>query len=323
MPKKLFKTCKPLESKIRKIGKVFIPFSIYFCNNNTEQMKPKKTTKAYYQEKLNRITTYIHNNLDTKIELKTLAELSHLSPFHFHKISRALLGEPIGTYIVRTRLETAAKMIRHTTLPIEGIAYSVGYETPSSLSKAFKNHFGTTPGNYRKDITFKIKTIHIMQTSLIIKKPKIVTVEDKSCIYYSMTGAYNTMGYGSAWAALWQEVKTQKLFTAGIEHIGLPHDDPNVTEENNIRYDACLVIHKNAKPSGNIGAKTLKGGKFSVFHYQGSYANFPQVYNHIFNTWLLENDYVLRDETVREKYLNNPDKTEESKLKTEIYLPIE
>ncbi len=286
-------------------------------------MKPKKTTKAYYQEKLNHITTYIHNNLDTKIELKTLAELSHLSPFHFHRISRALLGEPIGTYIVRTRLETAAKMIRHTNLSIEDIAYKVGYETPSSFSKAFKNHFGTTAGNYRKDITFKIKTINIMQTSLNIKKPKIITVEDKSCIYYSMTGAYNTMSYGSAWAALWQEVKAQKLFTAGIEHIGLPHDDPNVTDENNIRYDACLVIHKNAKPSGNIGTKTLKGGKFAVFHYQGSYANFPQVYNHIFNTWLLENDYVLRDETVREKYLNNPDKTEESKLKTEIHLPIE
>lgn len=285
-------------------------------------MKSKESNRIYYRQKLNIIKEYIHNNLDTKIELKTLAELSHLSSFHFHRISRALLGEPIGTYISRTRLETAAKMIRYTALTIEDIAYNVGYETPSSLSKAFKHYFGTTPSNYRKDKQFKTKTTLTMKTSLNIKKPKIATVEDKNCIYYRLTGAYNGMDYGTAWAALWQEVKTQKLFTAGIEHIGLPYDDPKITDENKIRYDACLIIHKNAILSGDIGTKILKGGRFAIFHYQGSYANISQVYDYIFNTWLLENEYELRDDTVREKYLNNPDKTEESKLKTEFYLPI-
>lgn len=62
-----------------------------------------------------------------------------------------------------------------------------------------------------------------------------------------------------------------------MEHIGQPHDDPNVTEDDKIRCDACLVIHKDA---GNVGAKTLKGGKFAIFHYQGSYANFLEVQLH-------------------------------------------
>ncbi|MEX0313889.1 MAG: GyrI-like domain-containing protein, partial [Allomuricauda sp.] len=121
----------------------------------------------------------------------------------------------------------------------------------------------------------------------------------------------------------WQVVKEQKLFTAGIEHLGQAFDDPNVTEENQIRYDACLVVHKEAQPSGNVGTKVLKGGKFAVFHYQGSYSNLGNVYDYIFNTWLMESDHKLRDEPVREKYLNNPEKTEEGKLKTEIYIPIQ
>ena len=285
-------------------------------------MKSKVSNRVYYRQRLNIIKEYIHNNLDTKIELKTLAELSHLSSFHFHRISRALLGEPIGAYISRIRLETAAKMIRYTTLSIEEVAYNVGYKTPSSLSKAFKLYFGTTPSNYRKNKQFKTKTTLTMKISLNIKKPKIAVIEDKNCIYYRLTGAYNSMDYGAAWAALWKEVKTQKLFTAGIEHIGLPYDDPKITNENKIRYDACLIIYKNAVPSGDIGTKALKGGRFAIFHYQGSYANISQVYDYIFNTWLLENEYELRDDTVREKYLNNPEKTEESKLKTEFYLPI-
>ena len=56
-------------------------------------MKQKQTNKAFYKEKLNLIIEHINNNLDSKIDLKMLAEISNVSPFHFHRISRALLGE--------------------------------------------------------------------------------------------------------------------------------------------------------------------------------------------------------------------------------------
>lgn len=282
----------------------------------------KQTNKAFYQKKLNIVIEYIHNNLDSKIDIKTLAEISCFSPYHFHRISRALLGEPIGAYISRTRLETAAKMIRYSTLSIETIAYNVGFETPSSLSKAFNMHFEISPSAYRKNKLFTIKKTNIMKTTLNIKKPKIQDIEDKNCLYYRMQGAYQTLDYGGAWEKLWGQVKAQKLFTKGIQMFGLPHDDPKVTDEDKIRYDACLIIHKDAKPTGDIGVKTLKGGKFAVFLYQGSYKYFAEVYDYIFNNWLLNNDYELRDEPVRERYISHPERIAEEKLKTEFYIPI-
>ncbi len=292
-------------------------------SQQVEKMTQAKNNKSPYHQKLNLVVEYIHSHLDEKIEIKTLAELSHFSPFHFHRITRALLGEPIGAYINRVRLETAAKMLRYTTLSMEEIGYNIGYDAPSSLTKAFKQHFGITPSAYRKNKTLNLNRTNRMETaSLNIKKPKIVNVEDKNCIYVTLKGAYEKLDYPSAWATLWQEVKNQKLFTAGIEHLGLPFDDPNVTEESNIRYDACLIIHKEAKPTGTVGTKTLKGGKFVVFHYQGSYSNFGEVYDYIFNTWLFQSDHELREECVREKYLNNAEKTPEDKLKTEFYIPI-
>ncbi len=281
-----------------------------------------KNNKVFYNEKLNVIVEYIHNHLDSKIDIKTLAELSNFSPYHFHRISKALLGESIGAYISRTRIETAAKMIRYTNLDIETIAYNVGFETPSSLSKKFKNHFGISPTEYRKDKSYNLKLNQKMDKSLNIKKPKIITIEDKQCLYYRMQGAYQTLDYQGAWPKLWAEVKAQKLFTKGIEHLGLPYDDPKVTEEGKTRYDACLVIHKAAKPSGEIGVKTLKGGKFAVFLYQGSYSYFADVYDYMFNDWLLNTDYQLREAPIREKYISNPERTEEHKLKTEFYIPI-
>lgn len=69
----------------------------------------KESNRIIYHQNLNRVIEYIHNNLDSKIDIKVLANISNFSPFHFHRISRALLGEPIGAYISRIRVETAAK----------------------------------------------------------------------------------------------------------------------------------------------------------------------------------------------------------------------
>jgi len=285
-------------------------------------MKEKQTNKDYYTAKLNIITEYINNNLDSKIAINELAELSNFSPFHFHRITKALLQEPIGSYITRIRLEQAAKMIGYSSSSIEEIAYNVGYETPSSLSKQFKNYFGVSPSEYRKGKELLTKSLKTMDLKLKIKKPKIVTLENNQCIFIKMQGEYQNLDFGNAWGKLWSIVKSQKLFTSGIEQIGVSYDDPKVTDANKIRYDACLVIHKEAKPDGEVGIKTLKGGKFAMFHYTGSYKYLSAVYDYIFNDWLLNNEYELRDEPVREKYRNNPERTEEAKLKTEIYLPI-
>lgn len=280
--------------------------------------------RQHYQQSLNRVLEYIEQHLDTKIDLTTLAEISNFSPYHFHKITRALLGEPIGSYIIRIRMEAAAKLIRYSQLKLETIAYNIGFETPSSLSKAFKNHFGISPSDYRKNKTYTIKTTTIMETQkLNIKKPKIITLEAQNCLYYKMQGAYQTLDYGTAWETLWAQIKAQGLFTKGIKHIGLPYDDPKVTDPDKTRYDACLTIHKPAKPSEDVGVKTLEGGKFAMFLYQGSYKHFEQVYDYIFNDWLLNSEYELRDDTTRERYISHPDRVAEDKLKTEFYIPIQ
>ena len=65
----------------------------------------KKTTREEYQKCVNAVVDYINLHLGEEIDLKSLAKISHFSPFYFHRIMKAFLGEPIGTFIVRTRSE--------------------------------------------------------------------------------------------------------------------------------------------------------------------------------------------------------------------------
>ncbi|MFC2682411.1 MAG: GyrI-like domain-containing protein [Capnocytophaga leadbetteri] len=281
----------------------------------------KNITYNDYVQRINKVVAYINNHLDETLDLKTLANEAALSDFHFHRIFKALKGEAIGGYITRLRLEATARLLRYTALTIEEIAFNIGYETPASLSKAFKKQYSISPTEYRTNKDTYIMKKEIINPDLALKAPKIVTLEPKNLIYVALTGAYGSLDYGKAYEQLWAVIKAQKLFTKGIESICISYDDPKITEGSLQRSDVCLAIHKPATPQEEVSCKTLAGGKYAVFFYQGSYENLSQVYDTAVR-WVIDHQYTLREEPFFEKYLNDARRTPKEKLKTEIYIPI-
>nr|WP_320038416.1 AraC family transcriptional regulator [uncultured Bacteroides sp.] len=286
-------------------------------------MEIKSSTREEYLKRVNVVVDYINNHLDEELDLQKLAEMSNLSTYHFHRIMKAFLGETLGAYIIRVRLETAVRLLRYTDLPVEQIAYSVGYEMPSSLSKSFKQFYDITPLEYRNNKNFVIMKPVQLNPDLNLKSPKVIDIETKKAIYIRLTGAYSELDFCGAWGKLWAYVKENKLFSAGIEHISIYHDDPKVTTSEKLRTDVCLVLPKPAEPKGEIGVKEIAGGKYAVFSYQGPYTNLGIVYDTIFAKWLPDSGYELRNAPLYEKYINDPSRTEEAKLKTEIYIPLQ
>jgi transcriptional regulator, araC-type len=281
----------------------------------------KNITYNDYVQRINKVVAYINNHLDETLDLKTLANEAALSDFHFHRIFKALKGEAIGGYITRLRLEATARLLLYTALTIEEIAFNIGYETPASLSKAFKKQYSISPTEYRTNKDTYIMKKEIINPDLALKAPKIVTLEPKNLIYVALTGAYGSLDYGKAYEQLWAVIKAQKLFTKGIESICISYDDPKITEGSLQRSDVCLAIHKPATPQEEVSCKTLAGGKYAVFFYQGSYENLSQVYDTAVR-WVIDHQYTLREEPFFEKYLNDAHRTPKEKLKTEIYIPI-
>ena len=57
---------------------------------------PSRGLRVEYIARINRVLDYIDHNLDQPLLLAELAEVAHFSPFHFHRIFRAMMGEPIN-----------------------------------------------------------------------------------------------------------------------------------------------------------------------------------------------------------------------------------
>jgi len=291
-------------------------------DNKNVIVNNKKETQTEYLKKLNFVFDYIENNLDKKLTIKELSDISNLSEFHFHRIIKGVLGENIGNFITRKRIETAARLIRYTTLEIKEIAYNVGYESPASLSKMFKQFYSISPLEYRKNKDFFIERPELKNPGIILDKPIIKSTNDIRIIYIKITGKYGNKNYHKIWTELWNYGKSKNIITSLTKRIGISYNDPKITPKEKCKYDACLSINKDLKPDGKIGVKTIKGGKYAVFNYKGDYKNLGIIYDRIFGDWLINSGYRLRNVPVYEIKENPISETDKNKLVTKIFLPI-
>jgi AraC family transcriptional regulator len=285
-------------------------------------MDRKTLTKADYVKRINVIEEYISSHLDEEMDLKKLAEMSNFSVFHFHRIFKGIHHETLAVYISRARVERAAYLLRYTNLPIETIAFKVGFEFPSSLSKAFKQFYNITPAAYRSDRNHFIIRMKKVKQTLDIPPPRLVTLENKDVIYSRLTGNYNILNHPEIWIKLRDFALKQDAFDENTEFIAIYHDDISVTPADKLRSNICLSINKPIAAQGEIGVKQIPGGKYAIFLYEGPFTSTSSIYDVIFTQWLPDSGYEIRDLPLFEKYLSNPIKNYTGKIKTEAYLPV-
>ena len=66
----------------------------------------------------------------------------------------------------------------------------------------------------------------------------------------------------------------------------------------------------------------IEAGEYAVFQFKGLYHELNRVYRYIYLDWLPTSEYTLREPYTFETYLNTPEKTPVSELRTDIYIPI-
>lgn len=284
----------------------------------------REETVTDYHVRINRVIEYINSHLGEELDLEKLAEISNFSSFHFHRIMRAYLNEPLWTFIIRLRIETAARLLQFTNEAANEIAYKVGYDTPAAFSNVFKKRFGVTPLEFRTERTsvMAMNFINEPQIHVTMKNPKIKEVKPMKVVFIQSVGEYGKQEMHDSWEKLFAFIKKNKLFSFGMDCIGIGYDDPSVTEPSRCRYEACVKIKKDACPEGEIGVKTLEGGKYAVFMHKGPYDKLGLVYNEIYRNWIPQNKLEMRNAPPFECYLNNPNRTKPENLKTEIYVPV-
>ncbi|MFP4441689.1 MAG: helix-turn-helix domain-containing protein [Spirochaetia bacterium] len=125
----------------------------------------QKIIQAYEEGKENDITNeivekvknHIISNYDEAICLDSMADMVYVSKYHLSRIFKQKVGKKFNEFLNSTRIEKAKEFLETTNLDIKDIAGKVGYDTPNSFSRMFKNRTGLSPTAYRN----RLKRTHL------------------------------------------------------------------------------------------------------------------------------------------------------------------
>jgi len=91
----------------------------------------------------------IEASADEPLTIADLAYEAAMSPYHFVRSFRAMVGMTPHQFILHTRLNRAAVRLRRTTDTISAIAFAAGFNDLSTFNRRFQRIMGRSPSTYR------------------------------------------------------------------------------------------------------------------------------------------------------------------------------
>lgn len=99
---------------------------------------------------LARVQTYVKNNLDCEISLKTMSEIAGMSQSNFSRRFKAGTGLTPYQYVMKERLEAAKFMLRYEETDLVSIAAATGFSSQAHFTTVFGKATQMTPFQYRR-----------------------------------------------------------------------------------------------------------------------------------------------------------------------------
>ena len=149
----------------------------------------------------------------------------------------------------------------------------------------------------------------------------IKNLPERRVAFLRHVGSYDKCG--PTWERLLTEMGSQGWLGGDNLMLGICHDDPENTDAEKIRYDACVTVGDSFKPFAGIEQTTVAGGAYAVVTHIGPYSELGGTYAELFGSWLAQSGRELRNAPAYEIYLSDPDNTEPEELITEIHMPLE
>ena len=279
-------------------------------------MKPE--TRTSYQQRLYRVLAHIESNLDAPLPLGELARIANFSPYHFHRVFRGMVGEPVADHVRRLRLERAASRLRSTDDAIVDIALDSGYDAHESFTRAFFAAYGESPSSFRRS-TAPLKRGPAESTA----PPVAIQIENiprRRIAFLRHHGPYDTVG--ATWQRLMMWAGWRGLLGPGIEILGRCWDDPDVTPPDQIRYDAALVVPGHVQAENDVCIDDIGGCQYACATHRGPYSLLGSTYAALCGISVPLAGREMADAAPLEFYRNSPQTAKPEDLITDIYVPL-
>ena len=106
----------------------------------------------YAWEAIEQSLTFIEEHLTEEIYTEELANIAGLSPFYFQRLFKRLVNKTVQEYVKLRRLAKVIENLGNTEQRILDVALDYGFTSHANFTRAFKETYGITPEEYRRDL---------------------------------------------------------------------------------------------------------------------------------------------------------------------------
>jgi len=280
-------------------------------------MNLQQQSRKEYLQRINRVVDYIDTHLDEEHRLEKLSAIACFSPFHFHRIFKALTGETITNYVKRIRLQRAGSMLLNDyDRPVTEVAALCGFNSTAVFCRAFRVHFGTSTGMFRKthreqerkngqwkhnndqsplagSIYISDEIMNQKRNVLMEQNIQVKEMPAMDLVYCRHTGPFDQIGNAYEKLFKWAGPRGLLRFPE-TKTLTVYHDDPKVVDIENLRQSACITVTEPVKTEGEIGNMHLLGSKCAVGSFKVKPHQFGEAWDAVCR-WLADSGYQPSD----------------------------
>ncbi|QNH15956.1 AraC family transcriptional regulator [Xanthomonas sp. SS] len=290
-----------------------------------------QTRMSSQQRGIERALAHLQQRVQARAALPDLAELAavaHQSPFHFHRVYRAMTGETVGRTVTRLRLLHALRLLADTA-SITEIALAVGYETPQALARSFRNALDASPSQLRADPAALAARTQALaqpsrQTADAPPAPLQIAVQTLApfeVVVLRRRGAFDALdaGFGRLFAWAQRAGVAERLQAL----VGIPLSDHRDVPARAHVFECAMGFDAAVSPPAPFARRTLGGGDYALLRQVGSYAQLEDALDRVLADWLPDSGYALRDAPLHYLYLDDPEAVAEAELRADICVPVQ
>lgn len=281
--------------------------------------------KNEYLQRINKVFEYLESHLDSPVSLTILADVACYSPFHLHRIFKAITNETLNQFIIRRRVERAAQLLIHREeISISEISQQLGFRSNSVFSRTFHNAYGQSPTEFRKHNLHNFskigkeesknrKGVFLTETYLRTMETLLSWVNSHGKMSIAQT-AEMRVAYLTQIGELGIEKTFEKLLAWAIPKGILTqpeskvcrifHDSFKTTDANKVRMSIGVTVSTDFQKDNVISLTHIPGGRVLVGKFEIGIDDFENAWNGLF-LWMQMNGYQKSKGNPYEIYYND------------------
>ena len=284
-------------------------------------MAPRARTGRDYATRIARAMALIAARPEDPPSLEALADAAAFSPFHFHRVYRAIAGETPAQTAARARLTGAAVALLKTADPVAQVGRRAGYGSQAAFTRAFRAAYGMPPAAYRARGGLGIPSPHDTPQEDSMHTVRITRTEPLRLAALAHRGAFD--GIGAAFDRLMAWGGGRGLIGADTRFIALYLDDPTSVPEAALRSEAGFTVGPEVTGESEVRIIEVPAfARVAALRFQGPYAELEPIYGWLYGTWLPASGEEPADAPVMEEYLNDCRSLPPAEWLTDILLPL-